>query len=819
MRKRQRKPAGFHHLHRKHPLSIERKYTRNFKYRNSHREILHICMIYSYKSPESTVKVREQQITPEEEGFGRFALQQILKVVISLCMAVFLFLFNIKMADGQETRALWVTRWDYRSAADLQKIFANAANFRFNVILFQVRGNGTVFYPSDIEPWAEELGGKHPGWDPLATALSYAGRFGLELHAWINVFPAWRGSKPPRHPNQLFNAHRNWFLRNEDGELLPPNNHYSWLDPALPQVQAHLSLLVKELANNYPSLSGIHFDYFRYPGPGTWIGKSPTSDKEGRPVPPSDPRLAAITQWLRNIRAESLQSHPELRLSAAIIGDYLYGPKLFFQDSHNWLTEGLLDAAFAMTYTDDLKLLYRWLRRHRFYAASAQIFPGIYVYPDTSVIRKSVLLGRLMGFHGMALFAYSLLFPNHRPNELAHYLRDVVFTFPARPVWPERKKGIFISHFTPLKTDNRYQLNLAVQLSHPAAPDTVTLLTISPPANWTAAPQIAQLYPWRASAKRWILSLPVPDVSLHPTFFFPFLVWGQTRSGQPIHSETAFLVHPAAKKPFIPEQIPFGPLMYGVNTGVIDTLNQFWFYDSRQGLTALRLSDGEIIGRFSLPIDGKGEHPEKILGMALSSCGKAVLLAQMSGPTITALSLETGTVKWLTSYSVSEPPVAATLDRQGTLYILYRRGWTAVSPDGQNKVEIRFKRIHTPNNIAVSRNGHHVYIACRTEGTVHHWFRTKNHSYRSRDARIPDLGLGYVHTGPSGRLFVGLPHLGAVLILSPDLEPVGILTAPRGAPRSAISAADGRSLILLEMGGMTPVRCQKWVEFHSFRKQ
>jgi uncharacterized lipoprotein YddW (UPF0748 family) len=53
-----------------------------------------------------------------------------------------------------EARMLWVTRWDYKTPEDVRAIVANAASLNFNVILFQVRGNGTVFYPSAIEPWA-----------------------------------------------------------------------------------------------------------------------------------------------------------------------------------------------------------------------------------------------------------------------------------------------------------------------------------------------------------------------------------------------------------------------------------------------------------------------------------------------------------------------------------------------------------------------------------------------------------------------------------------------------------------------------------------
>jgi len=56
--------------------------------------------------------------------------------------------------EGTYRRVLWVTRWDYRAAKDVERICYNAASARFTDVLFQVRGAGTVFYQSAKEPWA-----------------------------------------------------------------------------------------------------------------------------------------------------------------------------------------------------------------------------------------------------------------------------------------------------------------------------------------------------------------------------------------------------------------------------------------------------------------------------------------------------------------------------------------------------------------------------------------------------------------------------------------------------------------------------------------
>ena len=58
------------------------------------------------------------------------------------------------VAKTEEARVLWVIRDSYESPEDVKRIMQNAADYHFNIILFQIRGNGTVYYPSRLEPWA-----------------------------------------------------------------------------------------------------------------------------------------------------------------------------------------------------------------------------------------------------------------------------------------------------------------------------------------------------------------------------------------------------------------------------------------------------------------------------------------------------------------------------------------------------------------------------------------------------------------------------------------------------------------------------------------
>ena len=137
------------------------------------------------------------------------------KYIISIVLTIITLLAissDYVSAQKEEIRALWVHRWNYKAPADIKAIMLNASRFNFNTILFQVRGKGTVFYKSSIEPWADEIGGTDPGWDPLITAITEAHKHNLKLHAWINVYPGWSGIDPPRNPNHIWNSHPDWFM-------------------------------------------------------------------------------------------------------------------------------------------------------------------------------------------------------------------------------------------------------------------------------------------------------------------------------------------------------------------------------------------------------------------------------------------------------------------------------------------------------------------------------------------------------------------------------------------------------------------------------
>lgn len=355
-----------------------------------------------------------------------------------------------------EVRALWVTRFDYQSPRDVSSIIINCAKAGFTDIFFQVRGNGTVFYPSQVEPWAFELNGKDvsntgksPGWDPLLTAASWARRYGIRLHAYINVLPGWRGKvAPPRAAGQLWTAHPDWFMVDAAGTRMRPTSAwYSFVNPAHPSVRSHLKQIVAELARY--DIAGLHLDYIRFPYDYKDVAReiypnasssqikehstfsfdpvslramgSSTSRKEWDAF-----RREAVTQVVRDLNDvfDRRSTLPSI-VSASVLADLNTGYSRAFQDSRRWAKERAVDWIVPMNYNASLYDERLAAIRHSLgsRASRTQLVVGINCAGDLNEIRRQIDTARKAGCRGFALFAYSYLFENHQPTVKAGVLR------------------------------------------------------------------------------------------------------------------------------------------------------------------------------------------------------------------------------------------------------------------------------------------------------------------------------------------------------------------------------------------------------------
>ena len=342
---------------------------------------------------------------------------------------------------SDEMRAVWITRWDYRTADDVRELVRNCDEAGFNTLLFQVRGNATAFYRSSFEPWAAELGGQDPGFDPLALAVELAHARGMELHAWVNVVPAVFGTEPPRDPRHVWNAHPEWLWYDQYGERQAlSEGFYASLNPCLPEVRGYLVRVLSEIAVRYP-VDGLHLDYIRFPNEHPAVPRGSGLDyprdaptlalfraETGR-TPDEDPRawnrwrMEQVTRLLRELRVELDRVAPRVVLGAAVGAE----PEIaagHFQDVEGWLREGLLDLVFPMNYTVDEARFTRRLEDWGTRAHQARVVMGIMASGEPVSQRCDQLReARRHGFD-RAVFGYHVLFDSRNAVLTAQTARE-----------------------------------------------------------------------------------------------------------------------------------------------------------------------------------------------------------------------------------------------------------------------------------------------------------------------------------------------------------------------------------------------------------
>ncbi len=303
----------------------------------------------------------------------------------------------------------------------------------FNTVLFQVRGEGTVYYPSSIEPWAGDYAVRPPNFDPLAIACREAHRRGMALHAWANVMPGWRGDRPPTDRRQLYNAHPDWFWYDQRGRRQPLGEFYLSVNPCLPEVRQYLVSVMREIVTRYP-VDGLHLDYIRFPMDKVGKGIDYPYDRRtvslyhavrGKSPRAGDVswiawRTEQVSQLVRDIRSMTKQVKPNVLLTAACGPDMSEFKRYYFQDGASWLRSGSVDAVFVMNYNTSTSRFRQRQDEWRRSVGNRMVVPGIgeYMHKNDAVTVEQLRLARSWG-RGFAVFSYASVFSRGKERRIS----------------------------------------------------------------------------------------------------------------------------------------------------------------------------------------------------------------------------------------------------------------------------------------------------------------------------------------------------------------------------------------------------------------
>jgi len=333
----------------------------------------------------------------------------------------------------EELRGVWVTRWSYNSAEEVERILADISSAGFNAVFFLVRGSFDAFYSSSIEPWAERLSGtlgEDPGWDPLQTAIETGHAQGLQIHAYINVFPLSSGDAEPKKntsPEHAYHAHPDW--RSSDhhhrspvaGSRRAKAMKYVFASPGNPQVRARITAVVTDIDNHY-DIDGIHLDYIRYPGQ-HFSHDAVSLSRWDSSTDWSDWQRSQVEETIARVR-----DAVSVPVTAAVWGVYenkwgwpsvSEGNLDYYQDSRAFLKKGLVDATMPMIYWPVTakpggRLDFRTLAEdHLSNASGRHVYLGISARPSETVqdhyqqVVDCIEVARSLNAPGFVLFDYT----------------------------------------------------------------------------------------------------------------------------------------------------------------------------------------------------------------------------------------------------------------------------------------------------------------------------------------------------------------------------------------------------------------------------
>ncbi|MCH5251733.1 MAG: family 10 glycosylhydrolase [Lachnospiraceae bacterium] len=341
-----------------------------------------------------------------------------------MILAVILIAGTLGMGEGTKAQAgsysvrgVWVSCFEYKSAglctksesqfrANADKLFYNIKVNGCNTVYFHVRSFDDAIYPSATYKWSKYLldKGAAPTFDPLKILISYAHKYGLSFHAWMNPYRV---------------------------------TYKKVLDPAQAATTERVVNQVKEIINRYP-VDGIHFDDYFYP----------TNEKKYNKVKKAT-RMANVNAMVRKVYQTVKAKNRKLKFGISPAGN-VDNCERIGADVKTWMSQsGYIDYIIPQIYWSDNYLvggkktamfsnrLAQWrslnTRDIPMYIGLALYRAGEKMKDDVGWKKSSKNIAMQLGkikagnSEGYVLFSYTDLYRSGAAKEMENYLKVIRF--------------------------------------------------------------------------------------------------------------------------------------------------------------------------------------------------------------------------------------------------------------------------------------------------------------------------------------------------------------------------------------------------------
>lgn len=286
-------------------------------------------------------------------------------------------LVSAQKAPKRELRGAWVASyfgidWPNKTQTPAQQraAFITIADHHkatgINVLYVQMRSQCDALYPSEIEPWSNDLTGTQgvppsTPWDPMAFAIEECHKRGMEFHAWLNPYRAVGNTAnlPNFAASHVAKQHPEWLLTQGTLQVL---------DPGLPEVRDHIMSVINDIVTRY-DVDGIHFDDYFYP-PAAPAGVTPYNDDATFAAYPrgftvkADWRRDNVNLLIKRAYDSIRAKKPWVKFGVSPSGIYrnstdpnvgsptsgLQHYVTLFADTRRWLQEGWVDYIMPQVY-------------------------------------------------------------------------------------------------------------------------------------------------------------------------------------------------------------------------------------------------------------------------------------------------------------------------------------------------------------------------------------------------------------------------------------------------------------------------------------
>ena len=343
-------------------------------------------------------------------------------------------------ANSSEMRAFWVVRFALANEKDIESVVHTAYEAGITDLFVQVRALGQTYYKSILESNAPAL---KEDFDPLQKIVEKCKLYNIRVHAWVNMFYIWSGDYPPKNKNHVFYKLNNQLLRikslPEYKDLRKDGIEGFFLNPENSEVQHYLLNLLLEIADKY-EVSGIHLDYFRFPGvkysftPGSrtkfmmdnyfdpinvYLMQDDYVSQRGYEVFVQADKLyrkflsSSLSSYLETIARALKIKNNNLRLSVAVKPDPVQAKHRYFQDWKSWLEKKICDFVVMMNYRTNFDEFTFILNQVNEPQLKKRIIVGISTYNQNSeAVRSRIKFVKSGQFAGFSLFSYNHLVKN-----------------------------------------------------------------------------------------------------------------------------------------------------------------------------------------------------------------------------------------------------------------------------------------------------------------------------------------------------------------------------------------------------------------------